>query len=131
MKTSNRHSLTLGLPALAALAMVPASAQDASKIQPAAYRVVVDNPKVRVLEYTSKPGMGVCGSGMHSHPAHLTVVLTPARVRVNEGGKIVVVTNKVGDTFWSGPVTHEVDNLGGTVGKSLIIEVKTPDSGGH
>ncbi len=37
---------------------------------------------MRVLEFVSRPGMGVCGNGMHSHPAHLTVALSEAKVRV-------------------------------------------------
>ncbi len=66
-------------------------AQDAARIQPSSYRVRLDNDKVRVLEFTGRPGMGVCGAGVHSHPAHLTVLLTPAHVRVRVGGKVTTV----------------------------------------
>ena len=55
----------------------PAEAQDAARVQPQSYRVVLENDRVRVLEFNAKPGMGVCGVGMHSHPAHLTVLLSP------------------------------------------------------
>ena len=115
---------TLGLVALPTFTL----AQDASRVQPAAYRVVLDNAQVRVLEYTSRPGMGVCGSGMHTHPAHLTVLLTPARVRITENGRTFIKENKAGDTFWSGPVRHEVENIGGSGARALIIETK---SAGH
>ena len=108
-----------------ALGPASASAQDATKVQPSAYRVVQDNPSVRVLEYNSRPGMGVCGAGVHSHPAHLTVLLTPAKVRVTENGKTFIVQNKAGDSFWSGPVTHEVENVGGGAVRLLIVEVKS------
>jgi beta-alanine degradation protein BauB len=107
----------------------PLYAQDASKVQPSTYRVVQDNASVRVLEYTSRPGMGVCGSGTHSHPAHLTILLTPARVRVKENGKTFITENKVGDSFWSGPVTHEVENVGGASVRLLIVEIKSPGRG--
>lgn len=43
-------------------------AQDAAKVEPHLYRVVLENDKVRVLEYASEPGTGVCGVGKHWHP---------------------------------------------------------------
>ena len=96
MKTFPVLNLLVGLP-LVLWVPGPLRAQDASKVQPSAYRVVQDNASVRVLEYTSRPGMGVCGSGMHSHPAHLTILLTPAKVRVTEKGKSFQAGNKVGE----------------------------------
>src|SRR6201996_3256162 len=88
---------------LAGLALASSSAlsQDAAKVQPSSYRVALENPSVRVLEFTGRPGMGVCGSGVHSHPAHLTVLLTAAKVRVTENGKTFIAENKPGDVFWS------------------------------
>lgn len=119
-------TLAFAAMSLATPAPGPLAAQDASKVQPSAYRVIEDNASVRVLDFTSRPGMGVCGSGMHSHPAHLTVLLSPATVRVSEHGKTFTVQQKVGDSFWSGPVTHEVENVGGAAVHLLIIEVKSP-----
>ena len=67
------------------------SAQDAVQSQPQNYRVALENDKLRVLEYTSRPGMGVCGDGMHSHPAHLTVLLSTGKVRIKTpDGKVEV-----------------------------------------
>jgi quercetin dioxygenase-like cupin family protein len=111
---------------LASLLIAPALAQDATRVQPTSYRLVLDNPQVRVMEYDSRPGMGICGTGVHSHPAHLTVLLTPARVRVMENGHSMMVDQKAGDVFWSPPVTHEVENLGIGPVRALIIELKTP-----
>jgi quercetin dioxygenase-like cupin family protein len=101
-----------------------ASAQDAAKVQAQSYRVVLENNKVRVLRFISKPGMGVCGVGIHSHPGHVTVMLTSAKVRVIQGGKTTMTEVKAGDAFWEPPVTHEVENYGGSEVRSLIIEVK-------
>jgi hypothetical protein len=118
----------LGLAALVAglcISATPSLAQNAALVQPRSYRVVFENNRVRVLEFISRPGMGVCGSGRHSHPAHLTVLLTPARVRIRENGKMMVVTNKPGDVFWSPPVTHETENVGGGEVRALIIELKS------
>jgi quercetin dioxygenase-like cupin family protein len=109
----------------------PAAAQDAAKMQPRSYRVVLENDKVRVLEFRARPGIGVCGVGVHSHPGHVTVLLTDAKVRVTQNGHVQVIQNKAGDAFWEPPVTHEVENYGGNEVRSLIIEVKTPPAPGR
>ena len=103
--------------------------QDAVRVQPSSYRVLLDNKSVRVLEYNGLPGMGVCGAGVHSHPAHLTVLLTAARVRIVDHGRVFVANNKAGDVFWSEAVTHETENIGGANVRSLIIELKSPVNG--
>lgn len=100
-------------------------AQDAAVVQPASFRVALDNAQVRVLHYRSRPGMGVCGQGLHSHPAHLTVVLTDGKVRVKgPDGKPQVVANKAGEVFWSEAETHEVENVSGAEMQALIVELK-------
>ena len=102
-----------------------AQAQDAAKIRPGAYRVALENDHLRVLEYRSRPGLGVCGVGMHSHPAHLTIALAAATVRVKlPDGKTIVATNELGDMFWSEAETHEVENIGGKDTRALLIELK-------
>ena len=126
-----RRRTVLGLgTALAALAdYAAAQAQDAAKVQPSSYRVALENNRVRVLEYNGLPGMGVCGTGVHSHPAHLTVRLTPAKVKVTQNGRTVEIENKLGDVFWSEAQTHETENIGGANVRSLIIELKDPVRG--
>lgn len=118
-----RRALLALLPAL--LLAESAEAQDATVVQPRAYKVVLDNEMVRVLEFNSKPGMGICGNGMHSHPAHLTVALTPAKVRVRlPDGKEIVAENKAGDVFWAEAETHETENITGRNVRALIVELK-------
>ena len=100
-------------------------AQDATVMQPRAYRVALENDKLRVLEFNGRPGMAVCGDGMHSHPAHLTITLTPAKVRVKSpDGKTFVAEFKPGDVFWSEAETHETENLGGKDIRALLVELK-------
>lgn len=102
-----------------------AQAQDASKVQPGAYRIALENEHLRVLEYRSRPGLGVCGVGMHSHPAHLTIALAAGKVRVKlPDGQTIVATNELGDMFWSEAETHEVENIGGRDTRALLIELK-------
>jgi hypothetical protein len=110
---------------VAKLAPSTAVAQDAARIHPKAFRVVLENEKTRVLEFVSRPRTEVCGVGKHSHPAHLTVLLSDAKVRITlPDGKKVVATNKPGDVFWGEPETHSVENIGGNEVRALIIEYK-------
>jgi hypothetical protein len=118
-----RRALMALLPGL--LLAGESRAQDAARVQPRAYGVVLENDHVRVLEFNSRPGLGVCGQGMHSHPAHLTVALTAAKVRVKlPDGKVFVGENKPGDVFWSEAETHDTENLTGRNVRALMIELK-------
>ena len=126
-RSIDRRSLLLGGSAaiVTTLATSKAVAQDAAKTQPEAFRIAFENAKTRVLEFVSRPRTEVCGVGKHSHPAHLTVALSDARVRVTlPDGKKIVATNKPGDVFWSEAETHTVENIGGSDVRALIIEFK-------
>lgn len=102
-----------------------ADAQDAAKIQPQSFKIAFENDKLRVLDFHSRPGMGVCGSGMHSHPAHLTIVLTPGKVRVKTpDGKVRIGENADVVVFWSEAETHEVENISGRNSRALLVELK-------
>ena len=102
-------------------------AQDAAKANPQQYKVAFENEKVRVLEYHSHPGGGICGVGVHSHPAHLTILLTDAAVKVTlPDGKIVTENGKAGDMFWSPAETHQVENVGADA-HCYIVELKDKD----
>ena len=122
-----RRQLLALLPALSALGAGSAAAQDAAGVQPRAYRVALENDKLRVLEFNSRPGLAVCGNGMHSHPAHLTVTLTAGKARIKTpDGKTFEAENKAGDMFWSEAETHEVENISGKHMRALIVELKPP-----
>jgi hypothetical protein len=119
-----RRALLYVLPCMALSTAV--RAQDATKVQPQSYRVAFENDKVRVLEFNSRPGMGVCGNGVHSHPAHLTVLLSNAAVRVTTpDGKVEQHDDmRLGEVFWSESETHSVENISGNNIRSLILELK-------
>lgn len=103
-----------------------AVARDAAKVDPRGYRVVLENDQVRVLEYIGKPRLGVCGEGMHSHPDHVTVLMTPIRARVTlPEGKTFVAENKAGDVIFEAAGTHAVENIGGRESRALLIELKS------
>jgi hypothetical protein len=110
-----------------------ALAQDAAQVNRRSYRVVLENDQLRVLEYVSKPGLGLCGQGVHSHPDHLTVLLTDAKGKVTQDGKTFLVDNKAGTVFWEPASTHSVENVGGSGARAYIVELKgrnwTPSTG--
>ena len=130
MKTSSRKRRDLMLAALGGFAAqfaADAQAQDATKVMPRAYRIAFENDKVRVLDFTGRPGMGICGEGMHSHPAHLTVVLSDWEGKSTTPGNAPIDrSRKAGDVFWSEAETHKVENTGKGRARVLIIELKAP-----
>ena len=104
-----------------------AVAQDAVATDPRSFRVLVDNDRVRVLEYRSRPGLGVCGQGMHYHPAHVTVSLTGAKLRKMENGKEGYVDIPAGAVFYADAQTHSAEVIGGAGTRTYIVEIKGKD----
>ena len=131
MRKSNmarRKLMLAGLGSLlASLDTADAGAQDPAKTMPRAYRVAFENDKLRVLEFTGRPGMGICGQEMHSHPAHLTVVLTDWQGHASTPDSPARhIARKSGDVFWSEAEVHKVENTGKTTSRVLLIELKAP-----
>ena len=126
-RKTRRDLLLAGLGSLTAqLSLGDANAQDAVKVMPRAFRVAFENERLRVLEFTGRPGMGICGESMHSHPPHLTVVLADWRGQVTTpDGKTAERTRKLGDVFWSEAETHKVENTGNSTSRVLIVELKS------
>lgn len=100
-------------------------AQDAVAADPRSFRILLENDRVRVLEYRSRPGLGVCGQGMHYHPDRVSITLTDAKVRVtNSDGLTVVREIGAGHVFYSRAETHAVENIGGAGTRLYIVELK-------
>lgn len=105
-----------------------ALAQDPARTNTRSYKVVFENDRVRVLEYVSRPGLGICGRGRHTHPPHLNVLLTNAKAKITlPDGKTFVGENKAGDVFWEDAVTHTVENVGGSGVRAYMVELKDRD----
>jgi hypothetical protein len=123
--TTRRELLAL----LAALGVTgEALAQDPVASDPRSFRIVQENDRVRVLEYRSGPGLGVCGQGVHYHPERVTVTLTEAKVRIaNAEGRTVVRELPAGQVFYAPAETHSVENVGGSGTRIYIIELKGRD----
>jgi len=122
---SRRQAIAL----LAALGVSQkALTQDARTVDPRSFRVVLENDRVRVLEYRSRPGLGVCGQGMHYHPAHVTISLTGAKVkRTTAEGKVAFVDIPPGHIFFAEAETHAAEIIGGSGTRTYIVELKGKD----
>ena len=105
-----------------------ALAQDAATSDPRAFRVVLENDRVRVLEFNSRPGLGVCGQGMHYHPARVSVSLTGGKVkRTSVDGKVTLGEVAPGHVVFAEAETHATEILGGAGTRMYIIELKGKD----
>jgi hypothetical protein len=126
MKTGNRRTRREVLAMLAALGVTrDLFAQDAVTSDPRSFRVVVENERVRVIEFRSGPGLGVCGQGMHYHPERVTVSLTGAKVKVtNVEGKSRMREVPPGHVSFEPAVTHATENIGGSGTRTYMIELK-------
>lgn len=91
-------------------------------------RVTLENARVRVLEYESTGGSGACGTGRHFHPAHLTVYLTPARIRGHkDDGTTLTTVRRPGEVAWFESGWHASENLGPEGTRLCMIEIKDKD----
>jgi hypothetical protein len=127
-KSTRRQLLLAGLAGIAAQLGIPrAGAQDAARAMPRTYRVALENEHLRVLDFVGRPGMGICGEGMHSHPPHLTIVMSDWQgVASTPDTAAHPVQRKFGDVFWSEAVTHKLENTGKANARVLIVELKAP-----
>ncbi len=88
-------------------------------------RVALENDAVRVVDYASVPQSGACGAGRHWHPAHLTIFMAPARLKVTRADGTTFVSNRnVGEVLWFPAGEHAVENVGDGPARLINVEVK-------
>jgi quinol monooxygenase YgiN/quercetin dioxygenase-like cupin family protein len=114
--------------ALATLVRVISSAhaQDPLPRYPENYTVIVENERVRVLDFRLRKG---AKEASHSHPAHVVYVVTPFRIRFTfPDGHSAVRVAKAGDVLYSEAVTHASENIGDTDAHGILVELKAGDA---
>lgn len=117
--------------ALACLALVLAAsralAQDPVPLYPENYKVLLENDRVRVLDFQLRKG---AMEKTHSHPAAVTYVLTPFKIRFTfPDGKTFVREAKAGEVLFGEAVTHSPENIGDTDAHGILVELKGPPPG--
>ena len=112
---------------LAAMPMA-AAAQDAAKVDPAHYKVLIDNAAVRVLKVDYAVGEK---SVMHAHPDAMIVPFAPGRARFTmPDGKTQDMDVAAESAAYTPAMTHSPANVGTTRIDALLVEFKGKEGGG-
>ena len=95
---------------------------DPTITNPDHYKVIFENDRVRVLEYTDQPGDK---TSPHEHPDSVLVTLSTFRRRMysmdDEPHDVTLTAHKVG---WLAAQQHAGHNIGDTDSHALFIELK-------
>jgi len=96
---------------------------DVLKVIPENYKLIIDNPFVRVLEARIPAGTE---ERPHRHLKGVSVALTEYTLesRTLPDGQWVRNERKVGTTYWSDASLHQVRNVGTTESHTIRIELK-------
>jgi quercetin dioxygenase-like cupin family protein len=82
----------------------------------------LENPRVRVLEATLKPGDK---EQTHSHPAYIIYVIEGGKFRNHAtDGTVSDGEFKTGDVIYRDPMTHWAENIGDTTIRLVLVELK-------
>ena len=97
-------------------------AQDVVNVNPADYRVEIDNAWVRVLRVKHAPHAKVA---IHEHPANVAVFLTDVNERlIGADGKIQEVHRKAGEVAYSEATRHMEENISDQPLEAILVELK-------
>lgn len=87
------------------------------------YRVVLENDRVRVLEYRDEPG---ARTTPHQHPDSVMVTLSSFRRRLADRDRAAEVELDSGAVRWLSAQEHWGENIGDTPTHSIFVELKEP-----
>jgi quinol monooxygenase YgiN/quercetin dioxygenase-like cupin family protein len=116
--------LTARLLAAALVLSLPAAvrAQDPVARYPGNYHVLIENERVRVLDFRLRKGDS---EAFHMHPAHVLYVLEPFKIMFRlPGGRTAIREAKAGDVLYSDAVMHSPTNIGDTDAHGILVELK-------
>jgi quercetin dioxygenase-like cupin family protein len=83
----------------------------------------LENPRVRVLEATLKPGDK---EKTHSHPAYVVYVIEGGKIRNHAtDGTVTDGEFKTGDVIYRDGLTHWAENIGNTTIRLVLVELKS------
>lgn len=96
---------------------------DPVEANPQNYRIVFENDRVRVLEYTDTPGHVTIE---HHHPDSVMITASTFRRRLSSNGKRVDVELHSGQARWLSSQNHSGKNIGETDTHAFFVELKEP-----
>jgi quercetin dioxygenase-like cupin family protein len=86
------------------------------------YKVVLENDRVRVLEYRDSPGQR---TSPHYHPDYVLCALSAFKRKfVLSDGREAVREVRQGEVAWGKAQSHIGENVGSTDTHALIVELK-------
>ena len=98
------------------------SSMDPAVTNPDLYKVVFENDRVRVLEYTDSPGDRTTP---HAHPDSVMYTLSSFQRRLYAGdGQTRDVELTAGTTAWLPAQTHAGHNIGDSQTHVIFVELK-------
>jgi hypothetical protein len=106
----------------AVVSWVAAVAQDGVKVAPENYKVLLENARVRVVDFTLKPGQK---SPMVSRPNRVIYAITPAIGNITgPDGKTIAMNRKAGEAWWRDAESLAVENTGKAEIHTVVVELK-------
>ena len=99
---------------------------DPATTNPDHYKVVFENDRVRVLEYTDVPGDRTTP---HQHPDSVMYTLSTFRRRLVSGDTEREVELSAGTVGWLPAQEHHGENIGDTPTHVIFVELKDPGAG--
>jgi quercetin dioxygenase-like cupin family protein len=96
---------------------------DPAVTNPDHYKIVFENERVRVLEYSDKPGDRTTP---HEHPDSVMYTLSSFRRRLINGDEERDVELAAGGAFWLPAQQHAGENIGDTETHTFFVELKEP-----
>jgi quercetin dioxygenase-like cupin family protein len=96
---------------------------DAVSVSPDRFKVLLENPHVRVIEYVLLAGER---DQWHTHPPKVSYVASGGTLRITtEDGQSFLTDEKAGSATWMDTLgRHFAQNVGETPVRILLIEVK-------
>ena len=96
---------------------------DPTDTNPDHYKVIFENERVRVLEYTDQPGTVTTP---HEHPDSVMYTLSSFRRRLVQGDVQREVELQAGFVGWLPAQQHHGENIGETPTHAIFVELKGP-----
>jgi beta-alanine degradation protein BauB len=94
---------------------------DPVETNPTLYRVVLENDRVRVLEYRDRPGDR---TEPHAHPDSVMITASSFRRRITRGDAGAEVDLREGEVRWLDAQEHVGENVGDTETHVFFVELK-------
>ena len=95
---------------------------DAVTVAPNNYKTLLDNDRIRLLEYRGKPGDK---TAMHSHPDILAYAIAGGKFRFAfPDGQSMEVELHAGESMFVEGMSHSTEQLGPDEAHVLLVELK-------